>query len=100
MKYTMSDIDGFPLLFRQCKCIDMGSMPSEASLLRQEYYGHPRNAFLPIMSALFGSAPELSYQCIRRDADEKMDSCLGCVESCSPLGSSDSNNKAGVDQDK
>jgi hypoxanthine-DNA glycosylase len=36
-------------------------MPGQASLAARAYYAHPRNAFWPIMGALFGFAPESPY---------------------------------------
>ncbi|MEH6550750.1 MAG: DNA-deoxyinosine glycosylase [Pseudomonadales bacterium] len=40
----------------------LGSMPGEASLAVQEYYGFARNAFWGIMGELVGAVPELEYQ--------------------------------------
>jgi len=39
----------------------LGSLPSVASLAKQQYYGHPRNAFWPIMGRLLDAGPELDY---------------------------------------
>ena len=36
-------------------------MPSIASLAKQQYYGHPQNAFWRIMGRLFGAGPEMHY---------------------------------------
>ncbi len=36
-------------------------MPGEASLQHQQYYGHARNAFWPIMTGLLGLTPQVSY---------------------------------------
>jgi len=55
-------IRGFaPLLGIDPRVLILGSMPSVASLDRQEYYGKPQNAFWSIMGELFGAGPELEY---------------------------------------
>jgi len=49
----MPHIQGFPPICRSdAHTLILGSMPSRESLLRQEYYAHPRNSFWPIMSRL------------------------------------------------
>lgn len=39
----------------------LGTLPSQQSLLKHQYYGHPRNAFWPIMGELFGAGLNLPY---------------------------------------
>ena len=39
----------------------LGTLPGAESIRRGEYYAHPRNAFWPIMGALFGAGRELPY---------------------------------------
>ena len=90
----MSAIDGFaPIVSGNASILILGSMPSEASLLRQQYYGHPRNAFWPIMSALFSSDPELCYQRRKELLMENEIAVWDVLQSCSRLGSLDSNIK-------
>lgn len=47
-------IIGFqPIANDGAKILILGSMPSDMSLQKQQYYGHPRNAFWSIMTSLF-----------------------------------------------
>lgn len=50
-----------PVADRAARALVLGSMPGSCSLDRREYYAHPRNAFWPIVQALFGISPELAY---------------------------------------
>ena len=53
---------GFPpVVPDRPRALVLGSMPSVASLEATRYYGHPRNAFWPIMTALFGWPDDLDY---------------------------------------
>jgi hypoxanthine-DNA glycosylase len=53
---------GFPpIAAPDARVLVLGTMPSVASLAKQQYYGHPQNAFWPIMGRLFGARPELPY---------------------------------------
>ena len=42
-----------PLLPAAPRLLILGSMPSVQSLKQQQYYGHPRNRFWPLIAALF-----------------------------------------------
>jgi hypoxanthine-DNA glycosylase len=40
----------------------LGTLPGPMSLAMNQYYAQPRNAFWPIMGALFGASPGLAYR--------------------------------------
>jgi hypoxanthine-DNA glycosylase len=50
-----------PIVDPQARVLVLGTLPGEESLRRGEYYAHPRNLFWPIIFALFGQRPALSY---------------------------------------
>ncbi len=42
-----------PVLAPHTRCVVLGSFPGEASLAAQQYYGHPRNHFWPLLAAIW-----------------------------------------------
>lgn len=58
----LETIESFPpIAGPDAKVLILGSMPCGQSLLHQQYYAHPRNAFWPIMARLLGFSVDLPY---------------------------------------
>lgn len=50
-----------PIIDNKSKILILGTMPGVRSLEKQEYYGHPQNAFWSILFGLFNVLPEEDY---------------------------------------
>lgn len=58
----MTVVSFAPIADSGCHTLVLGSAPSRRSLELQQYYGHPRNAFWPIMARLIGFDPDAPYR--------------------------------------
>ena len=57
-----SETAGFlPIIGPQPRVLVLGSLPGVKSVEKQQYYGHPQNAFWRIMSELFGTDRKAQY---------------------------------------
>ena len=50
-----------PIAAPDARILILGSLPSQLSLKKQEYYGNPQNAFWRVMGELFSAGPDQSY---------------------------------------
>lgn len=88
-----------PIAARDAHTLILGSMPGIASLEAGQYYAHPRNAFWPIMGALYGAGADLPYteRVLRLRA--KGVAVWDVLQSCVREGSLDADIRAEVPND-
>lgn len=83
---------GFPpIAAGDANLLILGSMPGIASMEKQRYYAHPRNAFWPILQALFGWPADLSYTAQCAALMKQQIAVWDVLQSCHRPGSLDSN---------
>ena len=88
----MNNIIGLnPIALKNANILILGSMPGDISLQKQEYYGHKRNAFWPIMITLFNQSIEINDYKLRTDLlIENKIAIWDVIRSCYREGSLDS----------
>jgi TDG/mug DNA glycosylase family protein len=88
-----------PIAAPDAKILILGSMPGVASLDAGQYYAHPRNAFWPIMGALFGAGPDLAYAERVERLKSRGVAVWDVLQTCEREGSLDSNIRSEVPND-
>ena len=84
-------LSGFePVVDGDCRVLVLGTMPGVASLQKQQYYGHPRNAFWPIMAALTEETLPEQYQARKLMLLRHGIALWDVIAECDIIGSSDS----------
>ena len=60
----MERSEGFPpVADERATLLILGSLPSDRSIARQQYYAHPQNAFWRIMGEVFGAEGDYRHRC-------------------------------------
>ncbi|MFW5442856.1 MAG: DNA-deoxyinosine glycosylase [Methylococcaceae bacterium] len=89
----MNQIIGFaPIAKENAKILILGSMPSDMSLQKQQYYGHQRNAFWPIMLSLLNKnidLDQIDYSQRKKLLIENNIAVWDVLQSCHRSGSLD-----------
>jgi hypoxanthine-DNA glycosylase len=88
-----------PIADEHCRVLILGSIPSETSLRKRQYYGHERNGFWRVVYALFGEEYDENYENRKRFLLRNNIALWDVIESCEREGSLDANIKNPVIND-
>ena len=92
----MKPINSFaPIAHPSAGLLILGSIPSIASLEANQYYAHPRNAFWPIMSAIYAFDATLSYELRQKALRSAGVAVWDVLQTCVRTGSLDSSIQTG-----
>ncbi|SER32623.1 G/U mismatch-specific uracil-DNA glycosylase [Gracilibacillus ureilyticus] len=79
-----------PIINRQSCVLILGSIPGRQSLMKQQYYGHPKNHFWPILFEIFGQEKIEDYERKIEFLHNKNIALWDMIGSCYREGSLDS----------
>ena len=79
-----------PIAKQDAKILILGSMPGQKSLNENQYYAHPRNSFWPIMTQLFNTSTDLTYEQRKQFLLDNKIALWDVLRSCYREGSLDS----------
>lgn len=89
-----------PVCSPECRVLLLGSMPGVASLRARQYYAHPRNAFWPILYALWDQPiPDACYERRLAFALARRVAIWDVAQTCRREGSSDASIRDTVPND-
>lgn len=79
-----------PIVGQHPSVLILGSMPSVASLEKQQYYGHPRNAFWPLLAHCLSFELEQDYSLNVEQIKQRGIAVWDVIGQCKRKGSLDS----------
>jgi TDG/mug DNA glycosylase family protein len=85
LKYSFA-----PFVDSRSRVLILGTLPGEESLRLQQYYGHPRNHFWPLIAALAGEALPAEFAARKQMLQRNGIALWDVLESAERIGSPDS----------
>ena len=79
-----------PIVGANARLLILGTLPGEESLRLQQYYGHPRNHFWPLVAAIFDESLSATYAERERLLKRNRWALWDVLESAERVGSLDS----------